>query len=66
MLRISQVANVFWVWKIHGFVAFEKYYLLVYKNLLQQILSADKPISRTEFSAYIVLAGNEIIDKRQQ
>ncbi len=60
------MASIFWVWEIYGFVAFEKCYLLVYKDLLQQILSVDKSISRTEFSAYIALAGNEMTDKRQQ
>ncbi len=63
---ISQVARVFWVWKRHDFVAFEKCYLLAYKDLLQQILSVDKPISRTEFLAYIALAGNEMTEKKHQ
>ncbi len=56
MFGIAQVASVFSVWKIHVFVALEKCHLLTYNDLLQQILSVDKPISRTEFLAYIALA----------
>ncbi len=63
MLKISQMASVFWVWKIHGFVAFEKYYLLAYKDSLQQILTVDKLISGAEFLAYIALPGNEMTQK---
>jgi hypothetical protein len=63
VLRNAQAASVFLVWKIHGFVALEKYHRLAYKDLLQQILSVDKPMSRTEFLAYIALAGNEMTEK---
>jgi hypothetical protein len=44
--------SIFEVLKIYDFVAFDKYYLLVYKDVLEKssmdILLADKSIIRTE------------------